>query len=422
MKKKNKKDVYPKWLVLGKIFICMLGITVLITVNAFVKKADILDAVPEEVVIKTLPKVYFEGDISNMETKSDVREIKLKYESDTVHFEAYTKIKIQGTSSLAYEKKNYTINLYEDEEYESKMNVDVGFGEASKYCLKANWIDKTQARNIVTARIVGSMQEKYGLFLEAPNNGTIDGFPIEVYSNGEFLGLYTWNIPKDAWMFHMEEENENHIVLSSSGWTSGNMFTSLTDYSEWEVEVGEENSETLKKFNRMVGFVKNSTDEIFKNEFSNYLNLDSALNYFIMLEFAELIDNSGKNMLMVTYDGNVWYPSLYDLDTAFGTNPYGSALLDYTVVGNSLASNLWTRLVKNFPNEIKERYWELRESILTEENVLKEFRDFESSIPEEAFQKELERWGPSLPGYDISQIEEFLRVRIPLVDAYMNEL
>lgn len=422
MKKKNKKDVNPKWLVLGKVFLCICGIVILITMNVFGKKEDILDDVPEEVVVKTLPKVYFEGNITNMETKSDVREIKLRYESDTVHFEAYTKIKIQGTSSLAYKKKNYTINLYEDDAYENKMNVDVGFGWASKYCLKANWIDKTQARNIVTARLASSMQEKYDLFLDTPNHGVIDGFPIEVYSNGEFLGLYTWNIQKDAWMFHMDEENENHIVLSGSGWTSGNMFTSLTDYSEWEVEVGKENEETLKKFNRMVGFVKNSTDEIFKNEFSNYLNLDSALNYFIMLEFAELIDNSGKNMLMVTYDGNVWYPSLYDLDTAFGTNPYGSALLDYTVVGNSLASNLWMRLEKNFPNEIKERYWELRESILTEENVLKEFRDFESSIPEEVFQKELERWGPVLPGYDLSQIKEFLRIRIPLVDAFMNEL
>lgn len=422
MKKKNNKGIKTTWLLLGKFLFCILVILALALANVFNKVEDIIEDVPEEIVAKTIPKVYFEGDITNMETKTDVRQIKLIYESDDIYFEAYTEIKIQGTSSLAYEKKNYTINLYEDEEYENKKNVDIGYGFASKYCLKANWIDKTHARNIVTARIASSIQEKYGLFLDTPNNGVVDGFPVEVYSNGEFLGLYTWNIPKDAWMFHMDEENENHIVLSGNGWTEGNMFTSLTDFSEWEVEVGTENDETLKKFNRLVGFVKNSTNEIFKNEFSNYLNLDSAINYFIMLEFAQLVDNSGKNMLMITYDGNVWYPSLYDLDTAFGTNPYGSALLDYTVVGNSLASNLWKRLVEVFPNEIKERYRELRENILTEENIMKEFKIFSNSIPNEIFQKELEKWGPILPGYDLTQIEEFLRVRIPIVDAYMYGL
>ena len=30
------------------------------------------------------------------------------------------------------------------------------------------------------------------------------------YLNDEFLGIYTMNIPKDAWMFNMDEDNEKH--------------------------------------------------------------------------------------------------------------------------------------------------------------------------------------------------------------------
>lgn len=421
MKEVNKKEKYIVGIKIGLLCLCFL-ITIGLLISSKSKIEEKQEPEVEEVAVKELPKVYFEGNISNMESKSDVRKIKLKYESKDLNFESYTKIKIQGSSSLAYEKKNYTINLFEDEAYNNKMNVDVGFGSASKYCLKANWIDQTHARNIVTARIASSIQRKYNLFMDTPNNGVIDGFPIEVYLNGEFLGLYTWNIPKDAWMFNMDEDNENHIVLANEGWKAGSMFSSLATYNDWSVEVGSENQATLKKFNRMVGFVKNSTDEIFRNEFSNYLDLTSAIHYYIILEFAELPDNSGKNMLMSTYDGSVWYPTLYDLDTSWGTNYTGSGLYDYTLMDVASNSNLWGRLKKNFSEEIKTRYFELREDILTKENILKEFETFENSIPQEVFEREKEKWGENLPGFSLEQIEEFLDIRIPLVDEFMKNL
>ena len=67
-----------------------------------------------------IPKVYIEGNIANMNDKKDERNVLLKYKSDDVNFEKYTKIKVQGSSSLVYEKKNYTINFYEDDSYEKK--------------------------------------------------------------------------------------------------------------------------------------------------------------------------------------------------------------------------------------------------------------------------------------------------------------
>ena len=54
-----------------------------------------------------IPKVYLEGDIENMTSKKDERKILLKYKSDEVNFESYTEIKIQGHTSLSFEKKNY---------------------------------------------------------------------------------------------------------------------------------------------------------------------------------------------------------------------------------------------------------------------------------------------------------------------------
>lgn len=377
----------------------------------------------KDIKAEELPKLYFEGNISNMTSKSDERKIKLTYTSENLNFNAYALIKLQGASSLSYEKKNYTIKLYEDDEYTNKKKVDVGFGEESKYCLKANWVDMTHSRNIVTAKITSKIQKKYNLFTDTPNNGLIDGFPIEIYINNEFLGLYTLNIPKDEWMFNMDKDNPNHIVLSGISYTDATEFRDYATFNEWEVEIGPETEETLEKLNRVIGFVINSTDEEFKENFENYFNLDATLNYYIMLDVGELFDNTSKNMLMVTYDGEVWYPSLYDLDTSWGANWNGISLLDYNtkIIDHANNNLLWIKFERNFNNEIANRYFELRKDILTKENILNEFNKFINSIPSESLEKENNRWN-DIPGYEINQIEDFLNTRLPLTDDYMYNL
>lgn len=375
----------------------------------------------EEESIVTIPKVSFWGDLSNISSKKEKRKIFVKYESKDKTFESHALIKWQGTSSLSYTKKNYTISFYETDNYEKVNNIDLDLGGKQYiYCLKANWIDKTHARNIVTARIMSSIQEKYNLFMDTPNNGLIDGNPVEIYLNGEFLGLYTWNIPKDAWMFNMDEENENHIVFVAEGWDKTNLFKEEAEYGKWELEVGTEDEQTLEKLNRLINFVSTSDNESFKRDFDKYLNLDASINYLIMMEFAGLDDNIAKNMLLVTYDGKVWYPSLYDLDTSWGTVFHGKSLTDYSEITQVTRSRLWEKLIENYPHEIAKRYFELRKDILTKENVMKEFGDFYKSIPEETWKKENERW-ENIPGYDYNQIEEFLDGRIPLMDELMKD-
>ena len=57
---------------------------------------------------KSIPVLYFSGNLSNMTNKKDERKITVSYKSNNISFDCYAKIKLQGTSSLAYNKKNYT--------------------------------------------------------------------------------------------------------------------------------------------------------------------------------------------------------------------------------------------------------------------------------------------------------------------------
>ena len=356
-----------------------------------------------------------------MDSKEDERIITFKYDNGKTNYEGYANLKIQGTSSLVYEKKNYTIKLYEDEALETKLKIDLGWGKQNKYCLKANWIDKTHARNIVGARISSKIQAKYNLFDDTPNHGLIDGFPIEIYINGEFLGLYTLNIPKDAWMFNMDEDNPDHLVLVGDAWTKSVFFQEEATWDgSWGVEVGETNDENLDKLNRLIKFVKESSDEEFKNNINDYLNLDALLNYYVISEYFYLPDNMGKNMLLVTYDGKIWYPSLYDLDTSFGTDYTGTETYDYdslVIINNE--SNLFLKLVKNFGQEIADRYFDLKKEYLNVDYVNKAFKEFTLAIPDATKEAEETRW-QNIPGFDLDQINDFLTKRTPVIDQYME--
>ena len=221
----------------------------------------------------------------------------------------------------------------------------------------------------------------------------------------------------------MDKNNPNHIVFAADTKNNSTNFKEKATYENWKLETGPQTKETLDKFNRLINFMKDSTNSEFKNNFHKYLNLDATLNYYVMLHTASLIDNTSKNLLIATYDGEIWYPILYDLDTSWGVNWKGNELIDYTIdIDTSFNDNLlWKKLLTNFPNEIANRYFELRKEILTKNNILNKFNKFNQSIPTKTFVKEQNLW-KDIPGYETSQIEEFLDVRLPLIDHKIYKL
>lgn len=372
----------------------------------------------------SIPLVIIEGEsLTEWQGKTDVREAVLTYmDSDTgVSFTRRITIRPQGTSSLGFEKKNFTIQMTD-----KAVEVSSDWGEQSLYCLKANYIDPTHAGNVVSARLAAQMNAAYGLFEDAPNNGVIDGFPVWVILNDSDAGLYTWNIPKSSWMFGMDENNPNHIVMCCEDWTDGCMFRQnyyIPD-TEWSVEVGPENSATVEKFARLLHFVVDSDDETFVEQFDQYLNLDACLNYYCFICITNAVDNYGKNTLMTTYDGLVWAPSLYDLDSLWGIKYDGSAALSFSEETTLYARSdnyLFTRIRTLFSEELQTRYAKLRSTILSNEHIQEEFNSFVTGIPESAYESDQEMWnsdGRMIRTLDLmwSLMDEYW----PIIDASMG--
>ena len=420
--------------------------------NIFVTKKYVDDAfesnglsVPCEPKDDDIPKVFINGTIPT--TKDDVQ-AEMTYISKTLNFHSYIDIKCQGTSSMKYPKKNFTIKLFSDPSRSEKLKVNFkGWGKQNKFCLKANWIDLSHARNIVSARLWGDVvksrdnyEELPELLRTSPNSGAIDGFPIKVYTNGVYQGRYTWNIPKDKWMSNMDDELDIHCILCGENYDGG-CFRALPiiNGSDWSDEIHDTcPANIIASWSEIVDFIMTSSDEEFKTNLENYFDTQSLIDYHIFGLAMCGLDSYGKNQIYMTYDGNKWIASMYDMDSTWGLYWNGETLVssDYArtkfedMTNDRHGNLLYERLEKNFYEELQVRWKELKQSALSLTNIINRFERFTDVMSQELIKEDYASTTaggsysgiPSVAKNNVQQIRNFAAARQSWTDEYISAL
>lgn len=413
---KKKKNIY-----LAGALAMIVVIAAVVAVSGIFSRKSVSS---EGETTNTIPIISLDGeclsDYQNWNDKSTYYPAKLTYTDGDKSFTMDIEIKPQGTSSLHAPKKNFTVKFGEEVEFVDK------WGAQKKYVLKADYIDPTCSGNVVSAKLAAEMNKKYGVLEDTPNYGVIDGFSTFVKINGEDAGIFNLTIPKDAWLFNMDESNPNHLVLACEGWSEASRLqTTVIDYeADWSFEVGEANDANKAAFERLVTFLTTADDETFVRDFDQYLDLDACLNYICYINAAYAKDNVAKNMLMVTYDGKVWYPTLYDLDSLWGIDAMGTGLMEADGAWiNDLLSNgnlMLYRVNYYFGDQVRQRYQELRETILSKEHILESFEAYAARIPREYYDINNALWYTD--GTRIRSVEvmsQTMDAYLPIMDALM---
>lgn len=404
-----------------------------------------------EPALMDMPRIYFsEGTLPTTKTATMM---KFDYYSKTTEYHGWAEIKCQGNSSMGYNKKNFTIKLYKDKAKTEKLKIDFkGWGKQSKFVLKANWIDITHARNVVSARIWGDIVKSRSgyanlpeLLKTSPNQGAIDGFPITVYGNGYYQGRYTLNIPKDKWMANMDDSLDAHCILCGENYNSG-CFRALPSIngSDWTDELHDTVPATIKtSWTNAIQFVMTSSDSEFKANLQNYFNVESLIDYLLYGILSTGLDAFGKNQIYMTYDAETWLGSMYDMDSTWGLWWNGSKFVatdyareefqDLKDEGNGVVKQgnlLYLRLQNLFVNEIKARYTELRQNIFTYPYLINKFEEFIQICPNEIVKEDYasttgEGKFTSIPlkeANNIQQLRSYINARLTYVDSYINSL
>ena len=384
-----------------------------------------------------MPLVNIVGSLYGISKENRVT-VQLEYSAEGLSFCSHATLKVQGNWSVRYPKKNLSVKFCNEDGSGKKLTLSDSWGRQSRYCLKANWIDYSQARNIVSARIFSQIihsrnsKDRLG---GLRRGGQVDGYPVLVYLNGDYYGLYTMNIPKEPWLFSMKGPGKQALLVGRNWSDSIGLFSEIRDVTApekdgWELEYCSTGDDpdigtawVGESMNALIRFLQSSSAESFREEIERYTDVDRAIDVFLYTAFLDGLDNRAKNIIWASYDGVKWIPCMYDMDSCWGLNFDGSFTLPKENLEDYAGTLLFIRLATEYPDTIRTRYWELRETYLNTEYIMEQFSAFDAAIPSLVRRADRRAW-PAIPGGErdyLQDIRDFCEVRGSYMDAWFRE-
>ena len=359
-----------------------------------------------------VPVLSINGDLSNISKENKVC-VTTSYTDENQSFDLCATLKLQGASSIGYPKKNYNIQFFKDDTYASKQKVQLveAWGKQNKYTLKANWVDFSEMRNVVSGKIYGDVVHSRHIddnYDKLVNGGAIDGYATLLFQNGVYQGLYTLNTSKDDYLFGMNgDETTREALLMVNDWSStGALYEHIPEGfgPTWELEYSstEDNAEigngwVISSFNEMMDFVLNNDGQAFVDGIEHFINVPRTIDSMLYTWAIHANDNVSKNILWSTYDGVQWTPSVYDMDGVWGCYWDGSmTIIDVAAWIPYTGNALWVKIYNNMQSEVISRWEELRNGPLSLQNIDRRFVEFYNTIPGRLYNCERARW-PSVP-------------------------
>ena len=350
-----------------------------------------------EKLVNTLPVMYFTGLDENrgipfLETQTGKEATKIDTYFDIEYENAqdkelnfklkYARVRIQGTSSSYYPRKNYRFYSNKEDEsvlYDWKGNVvedrQYSFKKGAQpvdcWCLKTDYAESSGSHNTGVAKLWNKVMknaqiEKENVLMTtaqkiAAQNGypydvrtTVDGFPIVVfYRNSynhpwQFLGKFNFNNDKstpsvfgfcdipgfdNSRMQCWEVLNNGHALCNFTRFDDEYFDKNWKDAFEARYDEDNPLIDDLKEFCRWIYSTKGASDGItilntslmekFKTEKWDHLDVYKMAAYYVYIMRFGAVDQTVKNSMFTSEDGEHFFFINYDNDTIFGVRNDG---------------------------------------------------------------------------------------------------
>lgn len=433
-------------------------------------------------------------------TKTDNKKCILEYwDKDGNYFKKYVILNAQGSSSMSYIEKNQGIDVFNDEACEESCDIIFGNWVAQdSFHLKCYYIDVFRG----VANMGYNFAEQAIQFLDCRNNRIVkdnqsitaydstgdfdvdfgdgalchpDGFPFEMYVNGEYYGLYAWNLKKHRKNYSMDKKdytaalldgeigvneffggtidwtafelrNPKDLVTMDGGEYDGENPSELIDSTSpaynagnsTHVKTAQTKALIIRQSKAIAAIAAESNTVAARNIFEQYYDKKAMACYFIISNVLYHYDGFWKNWIWTLYD-KILAPSFYDLDSIFGR-----AWSGVKVEASSATSILGTdaglptgQMLRLYKPELDAMYKELREAnVISVDNIMRYVREWMQRVGLDAYKNNIEQW-PSIPSYraeknmndgtqdggffdSAKRIELWLNIRIDMLDKYFN--
>ncbi len=373
------------------------------------------------------------------------------------YFEKYIEMDIHGRTSAAFKKKNYTFDFFNDKEYSDSAKLRFGdWVSMDSFYFQGWYSDAFRGIDIIGYQLYQEIIKTRGFLKDKPykkviykdavssateNTNTEQnlsknalctplGFPVILYHEGKFFGVYTVMLKKNRENFLMDKKDYKAVMLDLD---SGSIVSGVKDWGSFEIrnpktlicvdgskydgdnpkELIDESSEKYSSTNKdMVNTVKTKkailgladaftevqtaitekkTTEEIKEIIESHYDVDYLIDYLIFSNVVCNVDGWGGNWQWTTWDGVKWNPNPYDLNATFGLDPYG--ILASEASPSILSRSIATVVLTYYLEEIKTRFKYLRNNnVITVENIIGLFKTWVDRIGTDNFKNEFEVW------------------------------
>lgn len=403
---------------------------------------------------ESLVQIYVTSNGALPLDKSYKAQGKVEVHIDGQSFSSYVSLEVQGSSSVGYPKKNYTLEFFSDAGYSQALKVQVGDVPAhDEWVFKANYVDASNSRNIggnklwedmVQSRIAsnGYKREVDQYYVGKTGDdaiitnavGHVVGYPCVMYVNDEFYGVGSFNIGKKYFNYNLDRTKPTQIQIDWGGSQCDltkmydNYISGAVDYKGEPVfefkSPKKVTNDTLACLSAWDAFAASSQSSFTQNA-NTFLNKQNAIDYYLFSDFTMNYDGLGKNFQFVSWNGVQFNFMPYDLDSIFGSNYSGTG----TIPSNGVLDvgglpqntrNFWNKLKTTYLSDMKLRYKQLRDAkIFHEDNVYKICMDIASKYPRDLILTEFDKWPdrPSKTYSNVNQIVSWSKQRLAYLDT-----
>lgn len=427
------------------------------------------------------------------------------------YFKKNSYISGQGSSSMNYIKKSIALDLFDSEVGGDSFSVK--FGEwvpQDSFHLKAYYTDPFRGMCVIGYSIYNDIVKTRGLEKDyvwkrallntdaiTPTNPIVDGkkevllytesgarcfpdgFPCMVFQNGEFWGLYSFQLKKHRSNYCLNKKTAEHIHLdgniSETSLFNANGDSSLIqwkninkvgfeirnpkslylmDGSEYDADLnsGELIDETsefydeskhktsakVKKyiidFSKTLATIKaaedvylgNKTDEnrkAIKDTLETYFDSENLIDYLITCDVLRNTDGFADNWQWVTYNGVKWYVCLYDVDATLGNHWQPVQTINPPLYGKHVTQiiskiSMMKYITTYYVSELEERYAYLRKNgIIDAERIITKIRDWMLRFGGQyAYELEANKWTDFVKNDNIFRVHKWIITEINNLD------
>lgn len=350
-----------------------------------------------DILAGQLPVMIVTGDIPRLENTTD-KNLEIVVDVEYTNLQDPTRsfsvknaiMRPQGTSSMSYPKKNFRLYtqrrddtiLYDADgkEVENKLYAfKEGAQPVNCWCMKADYAESSGTHNTGVARlwndvmknaiIDGEFKCRTNAQTKAAENKypydvrtTVDGFPILMFyrltadDNLIFIGKYNFNNDKSTESVFGFEDIPGFDNTHMQCWEVLNnghhlaLFQDVNNFdSEWQdafearyPDVGEDADVTaLKAFATWLVSTKDNPEK-FRLEKADHIDLYKMAAYYIYFMRFGAVDQTVKNAMFTSEDGQHFYYINYDNDTILGVRNDGLLIYDPTIDRQSVDESFST--------------------------------------------------------------------------------